>query len=67
MPITPDRPNKLTMPDGELVLHFFTTSTRNLLEAEQAAGVGHHVALSVMGADGVPDSGYLRAKAAQEA
>jgi len=52
--------------DDEPVLHFFTTSTRNLLAAEQAAGVGHHVALSVVGADGVPDSGYMRAKAAQE-
>jgi len=49
--------------DDEPVLHFFTTSTRNLLATEQAAGVGHHVALSVVGADGVPDSGYLRAKA----
>jgi uncharacterized protein YbjT (DUF2867 family) len=52
--------------DDEPVLHFFTTSTRNLLAAEQAAGVGHHVALSIVGADGVPDSGYLRAKVAQE-
>ena len=48
------------------VLQFFTTSTTNLLAAEQAAGVGHHVALSVVGAAGVPDSGYMRAKAAQE-
>jgi uncharacterized protein YbjT (DUF2867 family) len=48
------------------VLKFFQTSTGNLLAAEAAAGVGHHVALSVVGADRVPDSGYLRAKGAQE-
>jgi len=48
------------------VLEFFQTSTRNLLDAEAAAGVGHHVALSVVGTDGLPESGYLRAKAAQE-
>jgi uncharacterized protein YbjT (DUF2867 family) len=48
------------------VMAFFTTSTPNLLDAERAAGVGHHVALSVVGAAGVPDSGYMRAKAAQE-
>jgi uncharacterized protein YbjT (DUF2867 family) len=48
------------------VLEFFETSTRNLLAAEVAAGVGHHVALSVVGADRLPDSGYLRAKVAQE-
>jgi uncharacterized protein YbjT (DUF2867 family) len=48
------------------VLAFFEVSTRNLLGAEAAAGVGHHVALSVVGADRLPDSGYMRAKAAQE-
>jgi uncharacterized protein YbjT (DUF2867 family) len=48
------------------VMSFFTTSTRNLLAAEAAAGVGHHVALSVVGAGRLTDSGYLRAKAAQE-
>jgi uncharacterized protein YbjT (DUF2867 family) len=48
------------------VLEFFETSTRNLLAAEAAAGVGHHVALSVVGAQELPDSGYERAKAAQE-
>jgi len=48
------------------VLEFFTTSTRNQLAAEQAAGVGHHVALSIVGTDALPDSGYLRAKHAQE-
>jgi uncharacterized protein YbjT (DUF2867 family) len=49
------------------VLHFFETSTRNLLRAEAEAGVGHHVALSVVGADRLPNSGYMRAKVAQEA
>jgi uncharacterized protein YbjT (DUF2867 family) len=48
------------------VLKFFETSTRNLLSAEKAAGVGHHVALSVVGAERSPDSGYMRAKLAQE-
>jgi uncharacterized protein YbjT (DUF2867 family) len=48
------------------VLKFFETSTRNLLAAESAAGVGHHVALSVVGTDRLPDSGYMRAKVAQE-
>jgi uncharacterized protein YbjT (DUF2867 family) len=48
------------------VLEFFETSTHNLLDAEAAAGVGHHVALSVVGTDRLPDSGYLRAKLAQE-
>jgi len=50
----------------EDVLAFFRTGTGNLLAAEEAAGVGHHVALSVVGADRLPDSGYLRAKVAQE-
>ncbi len=48
------------------VLSFFETSTRNLLRAEAGAGVRHHVALSVVGADRVPTSGYMRAKVAQE-
>src|SRR3954466_15729398 len=48
------------------VMEFFNTSTRNLLAAEAAAGVGHHVALSVVGADRMPDSGYMRAKVNQE-
>ncbi|WP_203581138.1 SDR family oxidoreductase [Microbacterium hibisci] len=48
------------------VMDFFTTSTRNQLDAEKAAGVGHHVALSIVGADRLPHSGYLRAKVAQE-
>jgi uncharacterized protein YbjT (DUF2867 family) len=48
------------------VLEFFETSTRNLLAAELAAGVGHHVALSIVGIDRSPDSGYFKAKIAQE-
>src|SRR5882672_12548582 len=48
------------------VMEFFKTSTGNLLKYEAAAGVGHHVALSVVGSDRLPDSGYLRAKMAQE-
>jgi uncharacterized protein YbjT (DUF2867 family) len=48
------------------VLNFFQTSTRNLLAAEAAAGVGHHVAVSVVGCDRLPGSGYMRAKVAQE-
>jgi uncharacterized protein YbjT (DUF2867 family) len=50
----------------DAVLHFFRTSTGNLLRAEAAAGVGHHVALSVVGAERLADSGYMRAKTAQE-
>jgi uncharacterized protein YbjT (DUF2867 family) len=48
------------------VLRFFQTSTNNLLAAEATAGVGHHVALSVVGCDRIPESGYMRAKVAQE-
>ena len=48
------------------VLEFFETSTRNLLAAEAAAGVGHHVALSVVGTERLSESGYFRAKIAQE-
>jgi uncharacterized protein YbjT (DUF2867 family) len=48
------------------VLNFFETSTRNLLTHEAAAGVGHHVALSVVGTDQLSESGYFRAKIAQE-
>ena len=52
--------------DDAPVMEFFKTSTGNLLRYEASAGVRHHVALSVVGADGLPDSGYLRAKVAQE-
>jgi uncharacterized protein YbjT (DUF2867 family) len=52
--------------DDTAVLKFFETSGRNLLAAEAAAGVGHHVALSVVGTDRLLASGYFRAKMAQE-
>lgn len=52
--------------DDEPVMRFFTTTTANLLAAEREAGVEHHVALSVVGAQVMPDSGYNTAKAAQE-
>jgi len=48
------------------VMNFFETSTRNLLANEAAAGVGHHVALSVVGSERLVESGYFRAKIAQE-
>lgn len=48
------------------VMEFFQTSTRNLLAAEAAAGVGHHVALSIVGIDRSPDNSYFKAKIAQE-
>lgn len=48
------------------VLKFFQTSTTNLTNAEKAAGVKHHVALSIVGTDDIPDSGYMLAKVAQE-
>ena len=48
------------------VMDFFETSTGNLLSYEAAASVGHHVALSIVGTDQLPDSGYMRAKVAQE-
>jgi uncharacterized protein YbjT (DUF2867 family) len=60
-----DVANSPSWADDE-VLQFFTTSTRNLLAAERDAGVQHHVALSIVGCDRVPDSGYMRAKSAQE-
>src|ERR671923_1841145 len=48
------------------VLRFFETSTRNLLTYEAAAGIGHHVALSVVGTERLSQSGFFRAKIAQE-
>jgi uncharacterized protein YbjT (DUF2867 family) len=48
------------------VMEFFETSTRNILTAEAAAGAGHHVALSVVGTERLTESGYMRAKSAQE-
>ena len=50
----------------DAVMEFFQTSTRNLLAYEAAAGVGHHVALSIVGTERLPNSGYMRAKVAQE-
>ncbi|MEU7424843.1 NAD(P)H-binding protein [Streptomyces sp. NPDC040750] len=52
--------------DAEPALDFFTRSARHMIEAERAAGVRHHVTLSIVGADQVPDYGYYRAKVAQE-
>jgi uncharacterized protein YbjT (DUF2867 family) len=52
--------------EDEAVRKFFETSCSNLLGAEKRAGVRHHVALSIVGTDRVPDSGYLRAKLLQE-
>jgi uncharacterized protein YbjT (DUF2867 family) len=52
--------------EDKAVMDFFQTAGRNLLAAEVTAGVKHHLALSVVGADRLPDSGYLRAKLAQE-
>src|SRR5262245_59603797 len=52
--------------EDNAVLEFFETSGRNLLAAERSAGVGHHVALSVVGTDRLLASGYFRAKMAQE-
>ena len=52
--------------EDKAVLAFFETSGRNLLPAEAAAGVRHHIALSIVGIDRTPDNGYFRAKVAQE-
>nr|WP_090281480.1 NAD(P)H-binding protein [Mycolicibacterium komanii]CRL77844.1 dTDP-4-dehydrorhamnose reductase [Mycolicibacterium komanii] len=60
-----DVTNSPSFEDGP-VMDFFTTSTTNLVTAAKAAGVGHYVALSIVGADDLPESGYLRAKVAQE-
>jgi uncharacterized protein YbjT (DUF2867 family) len=52
--------------EAAAVMEFFTSSATNLVEAARHAGVGHYVALSIVGVDGLPDSGYFRAKVAQE-
>jgi uncharacterized protein YbjT (DUF2867 family) len=52
--------------EDKAVLEFFETAGRNLHAAEAAAGVGHHVALSIVGTDRTPENGYFRAKVAQE-
>ena len=60
-----DVTNSPSFEDGP-VMEFFTTSTTNLTAAAKVAGVGHYVALSIVGIDDLPESGYLRAKVAQE-
>ncbi|MFV8241582.1 SDR family oxidoreductase [Mycolicibacterium peregrinum] len=57
--------NSPSFEDGP-VLDFFTASSHNLVAAAKETGVGHYVALSIVGTDGLPDSGYMRAKVAQE-
>jgi uncharacterized protein YbjT (DUF2867 family) len=52
--------------EDDPVMEFFTTSTTNLVTAAKAAGVSQYVALSIVGVDGLPDSGYMRAKVVQE-
>jgi uncharacterized protein YbjT (DUF2867 family) len=52
--------------DDDPVMEFFTTSTTNLLAAAKNTGVGQYVAVSIVGCDQMPESGYMRAKAAQE-
>lgn len=52
--------------EDKAALEFFETSGRNLIAAEKAAGVKHHIALSIIGVDRLPESGYMRAKVAQE-
>jgi uncharacterized protein YbjT (DUF2867 family) len=52
--------------EDEPVLAFFTTASANIVTAAKAAGVGHYVALSIVGVDGLPESGYMRAKVVQE-
>ena len=64
-PVVVDLANSPSFED-KAALEFFETSGRNLLAAEAAAGVPHHVALSIVGTDRMPDCGYFRAKVAQE-
>src|ERR1017187_8394975 len=52
--------------DGDPGVELFTTSTKNLIAAAKGAGVKHYVAVSIVGCDQLPESGYMRAKAAQE-
>ena len=52
--------------DDDPAMEFFTKSTTNLVAASKSAGVGHYVAVSIVGSDELPESGYLRAKVAQE-
>src|SRR3979490_77338 len=64
-PVVVDVSNSPSWEDAA-VMNFFETSTRNLLAYEAAAGVGHHVALSVVGTERLSESGYFRAKIVQE-
>jgi len=64
-PVVVDVSNAPSWEDSA-VMKFFETSTRNLLSYEAAAGVGHHVALAVVGSERMLESGYFRAKIAQE-
>lgn len=57
--------NSPSFDDGP-VLEFFSTATRTIIDAAKAAGVAHYIALSIVGDTGLPDSGYMRAKVAQE-
>lgn len=52
--------------EDDPVMDFFSRSSANLVKAAAGAGVGHYVVLSIVGADGLPDSGYMRAKVVQE-
>jgi uncharacterized protein YbjT (DUF2867 family) len=52
--------------DDEPVMEFFSTATKNLVDTAKSANVGHYVALSIVGCDGLPESGYMRAKVVQE-
>ena len=61
-----DVSNSPSLDDDAAVLEFFETSTRNILAAGRAADIGHHVALSVVGTERLSESGYFRAKIAQE-
>ena len=58
--------DELSFVRRQACMEFFETSRRNLLAAEEKTGVGHHVAISVVGTDRLPASGYFRAKVAQE-
>jgi uncharacterized protein YbjT (DUF2867 family) len=60
-----DVTNSPSFDDGP-VMDFFTRSSANLVAAAKDSGIGHYVALSIVGADGLPESGYMRAKVAQE-
>lgn len=60
-----DVTNSPSFEDGP-VMDFFSRSSANLVAAGRAAGIGHYVVLSIVGADGLPESGYMRAKVAQE-